>query len=84
MNLDCRETSDDMRSRHSLKKLFARTSDVMSHRTIVRRRRESKPLALPAPWTCVLAMKRWRYSISANLFALKHLAFTTHRAAAGS
>lgn len=58
MNLGCSEEFDERQSRPSLKKLFARISDVIPHWGIVTRRRESRARALPVPLTSVLAMER--------------------------
>lgn len=83
MKPTCNGALNERRPSLSMEKLFAHMSDAVPHKTIVRRRRESKPLDLLVPSTNVLATECWVRSISTSLFALKHLACTTHRAAEG-
>ena len=69
-----RDALEERRERTSGVNFVARTSDVIPHAVMVRRRRASRTRCFPQPVYKSLAITCGRRSSSANLFALKHLA----------
>ena len=69
-----REALEERRERTSGVNFLARTSDIIPHAVMVRRRRASRTRCLPQPVYKSLVISCGRRSSSANLFALKHLA----------
>lgn len=68
--LNGNEGFDERRARVSLVKLVSHKSDVMSHITIVKRRRNSRTLALPLPMCKMMTPGVDQPRSSADLFTL--------------